>query len=200
MAQHEMLMVVAAPMLVLGRPLVPYVWALPETWRRPIARPFASTGVETLWRWCTQPVSAGLIHAVALWLWHIPTLYQASVTNDLVHTLQHLSFLLSALLFWWALLRNPRTRGQYGAAAAYVFGTAVHSSILGALLTFAPTVWYPVYAETTTAWGVSALQDQQIGGLIMWVPAGVVYTAAGLGLISLWLRESEVRARLLPED
>jgi putative membrane protein len=74
----------------------------------------------------------------------------------------------------------------------YIFTTAVHTSILGALLTFAPSVWYPAYAPGTRAWGLSPLEDQQIGGLIMWVPAGIVYLVAGLVLFAGWLRESAV--------
>jgi mono/diheme cytochrome c family protein len=75
----------------------------------------------------------------------------------------------------------------------FVFGTALHSSILGALLTFAPVPWYPVYATTTWAWGLAAIEDQQLGGLVMWIPAGIVYTAAGLGFVAAWLQQSERR-------
>jgi len=71
----------------------------------------------------------------------------------------------------------------------------LHSGLLGALLTFANSVWYPGYAERTAAWGLTPLEDQQIGGLIMWIPAGLVYIAAGLALFAGWLRESEMRAR-----
>jgi cytochrome c oxidase assembly factor CtaG len=76
----------------------------------------------------------------------------------------------------------------------YLFTTAVHSSVLGALLTFARDLWYSPYAETTRSWGLSPIQDQQLGGLIMWVPAGLVYVAAGLAMVVSWLRESERRA------
>ena len=194
MTQHEVLMLSAAPLLVLGRPLTPDLWGLPLPWRRRVARPFLAQPFQALWTWTSRPFHAWWLHGVALWIWHIPALYQATVQSDLVHALQHASFLFSALLFWWALIRAPHSAHGYGAAALYVFGTAVHSSILGALLTFAPSLWYPVYADTTYAWGLSALEDQQIGGLIMWVPAGVLYTVAGLILIAAWLRESESRS------
>jgi cytochrome c oxidase assembly factor CtaG len=194
MTQHELLMLVAAPLLVLGRPLVPCLWSVPARWRRTLARPFLAPVTQRLWHAATQPFHAWWIHGVALWVWHIPVLYDASVRSDTVHALQHATFLASALLFWWALLRAPRSRRAYGTAAVYVFGTAVHSSVLGAMLTFAPSIWYPVYQDTTWAWGLSALEDQQLGGLIMWIPAGVLYTAAGLLLFAVWLRESEMRA------
>ena len=78
-----------------------------------------------------------------------------------------------------------------------MFTTALHSGLLGALLTFANSVWYPAYTDRTTAWGLTPLEDQQIGGLIMWIPAGLVYVAAALALFAGWLRESETRARSL---
>ncbi len=75
-------------------------------------------------------------------------------------------------------MRTARVR--YGASVLYLFTTAVHTSILGALLTFASTVWYPAYIATTSTWGLTPLEDQQVGGLIMWIPAGLVYVVAGL--------------------
>jgi len=107
--------------------------------------------------------------------------------------LQHLSFLGSALLFWWALIHGRQGLMGYGAAVLYMFTTSVHSGVLGALINFAHSVWYPAYATTTTSWGLTPLEDQQLGGLIMWIPAGVVYIFAGLMLFAGWLRESEMR-------
>jgi cytochrome c oxidase assembly factor CtaG len=190
MAQHEVLMLVAAPLMVLSRPLVPFVWGLPFAWRRAAGRWSKTDGVQWSWRFITAPVSAWLMHAVALWVWHVPVLFQATLTSEWVHSAQHLSFLLSALLFWWSLFyaRNP---GAYGAGVLYLFTTGVHTSILGALLTFAPTIWYPEYSSTVAAWGLSPLEDQQIGGLIMWVPGGIVYLVAGLLVFAEWLRQSD---------
>ena len=193
MMQHELLMLVAAPLLVLGRPMVPFLWAFPLKLRRVAAATLTTEPFQLVWGSASRPFHAWWLHGVALWVWHVPVLYEATVTSSLVHAIQHLSFLVSALLFWWALVRQPGARREYGLAAMYVFGTAVHSSILGALLTFAPSPWYPVYSTTTWAWGLTALEDQQLGGLIMWVPAGVVYTVAALILIALWLRQSELR-------
>lgn len=191
MVQHELLMVIAAPLLVLGHPLVAFLWALPFEWRRVIGKWAKAQPVANTWHHLTNPLTAWLAHAVVLWGWHIPALFQATLTSDLVHTAQHLSFLVSALLFWWALFRGTH---RYGLGVLYVFTTAVHTSILGALLTFSPRLWYPTYATRTAPWGLSPLEDQQIGGLIMWVPAGLVYTIVGLALFALWLRDSGTRA------
>jgi putative membrane protein len=193
MTQHEVLMLVAAPLLVLARPLVPFLWALPSSWRLPIGALARRRGLQSVWRALTNPLVAWAIHAVALWVWHVPALFQATLTSDLVHTLQHLSFLGSALLFWWALIHGRHGLMGYGAAVLYVFTTSAHSGVLGAMITFAHKVWYPAYARTTATWGLTPLEDQQLGGLIMWVPAATVYIVAGLFLMVGWMRESERR-------
>jgi putative membrane protein len=194
MTQHELLMLVAAPLLVLGRPTIPFLWALPRSSARRLNRLTKATWWQYLWRRITAPFVAWLIHAVVLWTWHLPALFQATLENEFVHALQHFSFLFSALLFWWAILHGPQRAIGFGAGVLYMFTTALHSGLLGALLTFAGAVWYPVYNGTTQSWGLTPLQDQQLGGLIMWVPAGVTYIIAGLALFAGWLRESELRA------
>lgn len=190
MVQHELLMVVAAPLLVLGRPVVAFLWALPFEWRRRLGRAMKRSSPQFIWGALTAPFGAWLLHAIVLWGWHAPPLFQATLTSDMVHSAQHISFLGSALLFWWALLRDMR----YGAGVLYLFTTAIHTSILGALLTFSTGLWYPAYAARTAAWGLTPIQDQQLGGLIMWVPAGLIYVIAGLWLTGLWLRRSSARA------
>jgi putative membrane protein len=190
MLQHEILMLIAAPLLVLSRPLVAFLWGMPMNWRRGAGRWAKANYVRRTWTVSTDPLTAWWINAVAIWAWHAPPLFEATLTSDLAHTAQHLSFFLSALLFWWALL-YAHGRRSHGAGVLYVFTTAVHTSVLGALLTFAPRLWYPGYANTTQAWGLSPLQDQQLGGLIMWVPASLVYLAAGLALFAAWLKASD---------
>ena len=195
MAQHEILMLVAAPLLVLGKPLLPFLWGLPPLWRRRVGGWGKTLGRQKGWQMLTTPLVAWAVHAGVLWGWHVPSLFQATLANELIHTAQHLSFLLSALLFWWALLQNAPGIMGYGAAVLYVFTTSIHSGALGALLTFSSTLWYPAYARTTAAWGLSPLEDQQLGGLIMWIPAGSVYVIAGLMLFAGWLRQADIRVR-----
>ena len=194
MTQHEVLMLVAAPLLVLGRPLVVFLWAFPVEWSRRIGNIGKIGAVSRAWHWLTLPLVAWAVHAVALWTWHVPVLFDAVLHSEWVHTLQHLSFLISALLFWWALLHGPRGAMGYGAAVLYLFTTSIHSGVLGALLTIAGSVWYPSYIGLTSSWGLTPLEDQQLGGLIMWIPAGLVYVIAGLALFAGWLREADVRA------
>jgi putative membrane protein len=193
MVQHELLVAVAAPLLVLGRPVIPFLFALPMPWRR-AAGGWAKAGpVRGAWQGLTVPVTALVLHAAALWLWHLPAPYQATLRSELLHTLQHASFLGTGLLFWWAMIHGRDGRRGYGASVFYLFATALHSGGLGALLTFAPRPWYPAYDGTAAAWGLTALEDQQLAGLIMWIPAGASYAVAGLILMAMWMRESERR-------
>ena len=191
MVQHEILMLISAPLLVVSRPLVTFLWALPFEWRRTLGHWFKMSLVRRSWLWLAAPFTAWWVHALAIWLWHAPPLFQATLKNDFVHAAQHGSFFFSALLFWWALL-YAHGRRTYGSGVLYIFTTAIHTGILGALLTLTPRLWYPAYSNTTQAWGLSPLQDQQIGGLIMWVPASLVYLAAGLALFAAWMKESDV--------
>jgi cytochrome c oxidase assembly factor CtaG len=194
MTQHEMLMLISAPLFVLGRPFIAAMWAIPHASRMRIGSVFNASNLKKVWRRLTAPFVAFVIHAVALWAWHIPFLFQATLNSDLVHTFQHASFFLSALLFWWAIIYGGRGLASYGSGVLYLFITSIHSGLLGVLLTLTSRVWYPAYSVTTASWGLTPIEDQQLGGLIMWVPAGIVYIVAALIMFSGWLRESEVRA------
>lgn len=191
MVQHEILMIGAAPLFVMSRPLTPMLWGLPMAARRGLGRWSKGKLVQTGWRAITRSLTAWWIHAAALWVWHAPALFQFTIENEWAHAAQHISFFGSALLFWWSLMGSQR-RSSCGAGVLYLFTTAVHTSVLGALLTFAQTLWYPAYRATTAPWGISPLEDQQLGGLIMWIPGGIIYLAAGLWLFARWLRESEL--------
>jgi putative membrane protein len=195
MTQHEVLMLVSAPLLVLAQPLVPFLRALPLPMARGLARQAKRPPLSLLWRVLTTALVAWALHAVVLWVWHVPVLFEATFTSDFMHALQHLSFLLSALVFWWAVVHGPQRAMGYGLAVLYMFSTALHSGLLGALITLATSPWYPSYEGRTEAWGLSPLEDQQLGGLIMWVPACTVYIFAGLALFAAWLRGSEARVR-----
>ena len=198
MVQHELLMIVAAPLLMIGRPLGPYAWALPERWRHPAALLIRELGIPVAVHALTRPLPAWIVGLVALWVWHLPALFDAALASEGVHTLQHLTFFLSALLFWWSLVRIRRGEKSYGIAVFSVITTALHTSFLGALLTFAGWVWYPAYAARALAWGLTPLEDQQLGGLIMWIPGGLVYLVAVLALMGLWLQMPGPSRRVTP--
>jgi putative membrane protein len=190
MVQHELLMALAAPLLVLGRPMIVMLWAMPPRSRQVVARAARNSTIRSVWGAITRPFDAWLIHGLAIWLWHLPALFEATLYSDSIHALQHASFLGSALIFWWSVIHVQR-RAARGMSIVYVFTTAVHTGILGALMTFSRAVWYPAYATGAAKWGLTPIADQQLAGLIMWIPASLVYLAAALAIMGCWLRDSE---------
>jgi putative membrane protein len=193
MTQHLLLVLAGAPLLALGRPLTPVLWALPPSTRRragPLVRRGRALASRSAW-----PLAALLLHAAVVWAWHAPVLYEAALAGPALHGLEHATMLGTALLFWSAVVAS----GAYGrlgqtAAVLVVFGTAVQSGGLGALLTFAPSPLYATHEAAVAARGGDALRDQQLAGLLMWVPGGLVYVAAAALLLLLGLRAVERRA------
>ena len=141
-----------------------------------------------------MPFDAWLIHGVAIWIWHIPTLFQAGLESESVHALQHFTFMGSALLFWWTII-YPARRSARGMSIVYLFTTAVHTGVLGALITIARSPWYPRYAERAAAFGLTPLGDQSLAGMVMWIPASVAYLIAALLIVRQWLSDSDVKVR-----
>jgi putative membrane protein len=187
MIEHEILMAVAAPLIAVSRPAGSMLWALPVRWRSSVGSVGQTSAFVAAWTRLTDPRAATVIHGIALWVWHAPLLYNAALANSFVHWLQHVSFLITALLFWWALLRGRGRERGYGAAVFYLFLTALHSGFLGVLITFSRRLIYPLQSQTAAEWGLAPLEDQQLAGLIMWVPAGLVYAIAALILAGVWI-------------
>jgi putative membrane protein len=198
MVQHELLMLIAAPLVAISGPLIAMLWLLPAPARRVTMGAVRRPAIDHARRAIMAPATVWLLHAIALWTWHLPALYQAAVEHEAIHAVQHLCFFGTAVMFWWGIAHGRYGRIGYGAAVVYVFATAVHSGVLGALLTFSPALWYPLYGPTTAAAGLSPLEDQQLAGLLMWVPAGGIFFAGGLLFFLAWLRESGRRASRLP--
>lgn len=192
MTQHEILMLISAPLLLLGRPMIAFLWALPTAWRDAPASIWRSRVFKKCWGVISAPLSAWLVSALALWIWHVPWLFDQTLHSDWIHAAQHTTFLVTALAFWWPLVNRSPALG-YGGGVAYVFTTILHTSVLGALLTFAPRAWYSSYRLTAAAWHLTALEDQQIGGLIMWIPAGTLLLIVALTLLVKWMNESQTR-------
>ena len=197
MVQHELLMVVAAPLVAAGAPVIALLWAVPGGFRRRALESLRRPPMTMAWTVLTAPAAVFLLHGIAIWVWHLPALYDYAVDHEAVHALQHLSFFGTAALFWWGIAHGRYGCHGYGAAVVYVFATALHGSVLGALLTFSPRVWYAPYMTAKPS-GLTPLEDQQLAGLMMWVPAGVVLAGLGLWLFAAWLRESDRRTRYKP--
>lgn len=191
MVQHEILMLLAAPLLVLSRPQGVLIWGLPERLARGAAGLTASRLVRRGAAYACTPLPAWVLHAVVLWGWHIPAAFQATLTSEPMHWLQHSSFFLVALFFWYSVLTPGARSERVGAAFLSVFTTAMHTSVLGALLTFSQRLWYPAYGGYAR---LTALEDQQLGGLIMWVPGGAVFLIAAIAMAARWMSALEQRA------
>lgn len=194
MSQHELLILVAAPLLVLGRPLVAFLHGLPAGARERVATVVKGPRFQASWRAVTNPFVLLVAHGVVLWAWHVPALFEAALGSEAVHAVQHFSFFVTAALFWWALVHGRYGRAGYGVAVLYVFATATQSGILGALLTVDRRLWYPTHEARTRALGLAPLEDQQLAGLIMWVPTAILFLVLALALFSAWLGEAERRA------
>ncbi len=197
MGQHEILMLVAAPLLVMGKPWLTAAWALPERRRASLLAVSKRRTVRGPFRVLTGPLTILILHAVALWIWHVPGLFEHALRNENVHAFQHFCFFATAALFWWTLVNGRYGRAGYGAAVVFVFLTGLHSGVLGALITVAGRLWYPLHGARSAAAGVDPLRDQQLAGLLMWIPAGVLLMVLGLALLAAWLGEAERRGRVL---
>jgi putative membrane protein len=190
MVQHMILILAAAPLLVLAVPTAPLLLGLPPYTRRTFAGLRRRRAVAAIWRIATRPVVAWTLQGVVFWTWHLPPLYQAALRNDAIHALEHASFLVTAAVFWWVVIQPERRRRDgLGLSVLLVFATALQNGVLGALLTFSGTPWYPDYQPFVSGWHLSPLEDQQLAGLIMWIPGGLVYLTAALALLARWLSD-----------
>lgn len=185
MAQHMMLIAVAAPLFSLAEPALPLLAAIPASWRRINSRLGA---LYKALRIVSRPRFAFALHGAIVWVWHAPLLFEWTLRWRWVHVIEHLAFLGSALLFWNAMRHATRV----GTAALWVLATMMHTGLLGALITFAPRPLYPSYADIEGA-VLSPMEDQQLAGLLMWIPAGLCYLVAGVGYAAAWLRSAENR-------
>ncbi len=185
MIQHLLLLLIVPPLLILGVP----AW-LAERW-------LAASRVRAAERALRYPAVAWLLGVGAMYAWHLPTLYNATLAHLGIHIFEHLCFLVTGVIFWWPICA-PLPASRYPALPAmlYLFTAAVAGSVLGIILTFASPGLYPAYLHPVDArgllplirdgWGVSAATDQQLGGLIMWVPGGLVYLCAIIGTFARW--------------
>jgi cytochrome c2 len=181
MIQHMLLAVVAPPLVVLAAPETVLLRTLPVRGRRLVGR------LRARMHWfvglATAPFAAWLLHAGAIWMWHVPRLYELALVSDVAHAAEHLSFVGTGCLLWWSIL----ARRRYALGIILLFGTAVHSGALGALLAFSNHVLYPVQTAAAAHWGLTPLDDQRLAGLVMWVPGGVLYVVAMSVLFVAWL-------------
>jgi putative membrane protein len=189
MVQHLLLVLGAGPLLVLSQPMPALLRGLPLRWGKVIGRVTQSPTIMTLWERLTRPVTISLVHIAALYVWHIPALYSAAVQHEVIHALEHASFFGTALLYWYMV----REHHEYGSRVLSVFIVMMASGVLGALMTFSRVPWYGDHAAYVGAWGLTLLEDQQLAGLFMWVPASLVYVVTVVMLLGSWINTVEHR-------
>jgi putative membrane protein len=183
MTQHLLLIMVAAPMLALGRPL-PTLAAAGEPGRR-----IARAGGRIVTPLVARPIAVWVLNAGIVMIWHIPALFESALESALVHALEHATLLGAATLFWAVLVESARARvPTFG--VLYLFAAALQCGAIGALITLSDTAWYPVQTAITARW--SPLEDQQLAGALMWIPGGSVYLVAALVVLA---RSLSVRQR-----
>lgn len=192
MVEHELIMLVATLLLAASRSGGILAWGLPASGRRMLAGSWKAPPAR-LWKLLTEPVTATVVQAIVMWAWHAPALFNRALTSPAWHATQHLSFVIGSLLFWSAML-DPR-RGGYLLSAACLFMTSLIEGALGALMALSSSPWYAAYAAMgMSGIGLDPTADQQLAGLIMWIPGGLVHGGAALALVYAWLNESTPRA------
>jgi putative membrane protein len=196
MAQHLLLMLVAPPLLVYGRPIMAWMCALPVPARRAIGGAWSgSRGVQRALALLMHPLPVWVLASAVLWFWHLPLPYRWAAASEGVHVFEHFCLFASSLMFW-SLVIEPygRRHTDYGLSLLFVATFSVQMGMLGAILTFAS---HPLYmaAGLQLPWGFTPLQDQQLAGVVMWVPVGLVHLSTMAILFLAWLRHAERRAQ-----
>ncbi len=185
MVQHLFLTIVGPPLMIVGLP----EWLVKPLLRQPL--------VERVGRFLTYPAVAFILYNLDFWVWHAPPLYDATLTNEFLHILEHLTFIGFGLLYWWPVfspLQEGWPRLSIGGQVLYIFLGGMPTVLLGAGLTFTSPLYTP-YIYAPRIWGLSPVQDQQLGGLIMWVPANIAYIVVASVLFLRWMISQEARQR-----
>ena len=185
MVQHILLMLLASACLLLGTP---------GYWIRAL---YDLPVFKRLLPIVTQPLIILITFNVVMWIWHVPALYEGALRNPNVHIVEHLMFLAFGVLMWLPVIHDvpPGHVLSYPARMAYLFACMVSSSILGAIFTFAPKIVFPFYGNAPLAFGLAPITDQQLAGLIMWVPGSGVFFVAILAVFAAWLNSEDRKAK-----
>jgi putative membrane protein len=181
MVQHLVLTLVAPPLLVMGTP----GWML-----RPALR---WRGVAPAARWLTAPTHAFLVFNVVLAAWHLPPVYGLAMAHHPVHIAQHLCFMIGATLMWWPILSPlpELPRLPYPGQIVYLFLLTIPMSLIAVCIAYSGKVLYPAYAAAPRIWGITPLQDQMLGALIMWIPGGLFFFAIISVVFFRWQQQGE---------
>lgn len=207
MVQHNIVMMIVPPLILLGAPTTPMLRGMPRWLRQGVVRPVVSNGVaQRVYRFLTFPVVTIMLFTIFQWGWHLlPGLYDRALNDGMVHNLQHSTFLAVAMLFWWNVI-DPKplhSRIPVLARVLYFYGAMIPKHVLSAFIVFADHPFYPTYERVYRFLPGSPLEDQQLAGLLMWVPFGELLNLITAGVIlGFWFRRgnAEQRAKEEAED
>ena len=191
--QHFILRMVAPMFILLGAPLTPMLRGLPPWARQGIIRPLARNYyVRQVYGLLTNPIFTVGFFLGSLYLWQFPGAFNLALRNDEVHALMHLTMSVSGFLFWWVIIDPPphRSRLHYGLRVLYLGLIVLPNTLLGAAITFSRSPIYSAYTEVTQPYGLDLMTDQQLGGLMLWVPGDMMsIVAAGIVMVMWYQRE-----------
>jgi len=185
MVQHLMLALVVAPLMIMGTP---------GAMLRPVLR---VPGVMPLARWLTAPTHCFAIFNVVVAGWHLPPLYNYALAHHPVHIAQHLMFLVASVIMWWPVLSPlpELPRLSYPGQMLYLFLLTIPMAIVSVYISYADTILYPLYSSAPRMWGITPMDDQLIGGLIMWIPGGLYFFTIISVVFFRWQQRDGVETR-----
>lgn len=191
MVQHLLLLMIIPPLWLAG---------LPDGL---VDRVVRGQRIRRIAKWLVHPAAAYLLFTVMVYAWHAPSFYQAALENENIHILEHLTFLAAAVIGWWPALGPSKAaapRAAYSVQMVYLFLMMFPMTLLAVLITFAKQPIYPFYADAPRLWGLSLMADQQVAGLIMWIPGNMIFFAAFANAFFGWFKHQERMDSLLAAD
>jgi cytochrome c oxidase assembly factor CtaG len=200
MVQHLLLMMVAAPALVWARPTLVLIWIFPRGVRQALGRAWNAIGAPWIAPTLQRPATAWILFCGSLAFWHLPLMYRWALESESRHALMHLTFLCAGVVFWSIVIEpSGKRRLDLGRTILFVFSAAVIAGLPGAVLTFAQT---PIYHSATPPIpaAMTALEDQQLAGLVMWIPMDLELFGVAAALFAVWLLEMDRAQRIPSED
>jgi putative membrane protein len=198
MAQHIIIAMFAAPLLLIARPMPAYIWSLPRPMRIGAGTALTGTGIVVrVLKVLTRPVFALPLFIGSLYLWHIPAAYNGSLENSWLHLFMHFTMFTTAVLFWWPIVGPPpiRTQLNYPRRIVYLLLAVTPTALLAAIITLSGRVLYTFYLDSPGHFGWNPVEDQSTGGLLMWIPGNFVYLATLTVLFFRWFKDEERKTR-----
>jgi len=204
MIQHLLISLVGAPLLLLASPMPAYLWAMPETMRAGVGELLREDApIKRTLRWLIDPRITVPLFIATLYAWHAPALFSAALNNSYIHYFQHFTFFTTAALFWWPIIGPApvRSRLSYPQRLLYLLSVVTPTAVLASIITMTRSVIYDEYLTSPMHWDITPLEDQTMGGLILWIPGNALYLAGLTAIFFTWAsKESRgaVRAAARP--